>query len=106
MINCTCFVQAGQSPDLHKEDLSALLNRFATARLGEAAQIAWIPVPKGNGFTAGKPSTSSVVAMTANENLTPERRESLLREFVTLWTNETGCSVDEIVAVISDPVQH
>ena len=103
MISCTCFVQEGQSPDQRKENVQALLERFTSASFGEQAQIAWIPVAAGNGFTAGAPSTSSVVAMTANEPLAPSRRESLLREFVGLWTVETGCSIDEIVAVISDP---
>lgn len=103
MINCTCFIQEGQAPDLRKADLQGLLNRFSISALGEEAQIAWIPVAPGNGFTAYKPSTSSVVSITANQNLDSERRESLLRELVTLWTNQTGCSIDEIVAVIADP---
>ena len=104
MINCTCFVQAGQQPDLKKQALHGLLNQFTTEAFGAEAQVAWIPVPEGSGFTAGQPSTSSVVSMTAGEPLSAARRESLLRQFVGLWTEETGCSVDEVVAVISDPV--
>ena len=104
MINCTCFVQAGQQPDLQKTELHGLLNRFTTTAFDAEAQVAWIPVPKGSGFTAGQPSTSSVVSMTASEPLSPARREALLRQFVALRTDETGCSVDEVVAVISDPV--
>ena len=103
MISCTCFVQEGQSPDQHRENIQGLLERFTSTSFADQAQIAWIPVAPGNGFTAGAPSTSSVVAMTANEPLEPSRRELLLREFVDLWTAETGCSIDEIVAVISDP---
>ena len=104
MTNCICVVQEGQSPDLQKDKLQDALNRFAAASFGGEAKISWIPVAPGNGFTAGEPSTSSVVSMTANEQLNPERRESLLRELVTMWTEATGCTVDEIVAVISDPV--
>ncbi len=103
MINCTCIVQEGQTPDLRKGEMLNLLNRFASASFGEEAQTAWVPVAPGHGFTAGKPSTSSVVSITSNEPLNPERRESLLRELVALWTDETGCTVDEVVAVISDP---
>ena len=106
MVNCTCFVQEGQSPDQHRGEIQALLNTFTAASFGEDAQISWIPVASGNGFTAGRPSTSSVVSINSNERLDPERRESLLRKLVALWTENTGCSVDEIVAVISDPAQN
>ncbi|MEM8491054.1 MAG: hypothetical protein AAF756_09510 [Pseudomonadota bacterium] len=103
MINCTCIVQEGQAPDLRQSGLQELINRFTEAAFGEAAQITWIPVAPGNGFTERKPSTSSVVSMRASESLKPDRRESLLRELVELWTSATGCSVSEVVAVISDP---
>lgn len=103
MINCTCIVQADQAPDRSQADLKALLRTFTNSAFGASAQIAWIPVPQGNGFTAGKPSTSSIISMTADQPLNTEHRESLLRELVGLWTAETGCSVDEVVAVIADP---
>lgn len=103
MIRCTCIVQEGQAPDQNKETLQAALSGFTTAALGEASQVSWIPVAAGSGFTEGKPSTSSIVSMTAASSLSADHRESLLRELVALWTDETGCSVDEIVAVIADP---
>ena len=106
MVNCMCMVQAGQAPDRAKGKLLAVLNSFTRSSFGQEAQVAWIPVGPGNGFTAGKPSTSSVVAMTAAVALSTERREALLREFVAQWTRSMGCTVDEIVAVISDPVEH
>lgn len=106
MINCTCVVQAGQAPDQNQDVLTNALNTFTAQAFGAGAQVAWIPVAPGNGFTAGKPSTSSVVSLTATEPLRPERREALLRELVSLWTTETGCSIDEVVAVIADPATH
>ena len=106
MVSCICVVQEGQPPDQQNREIQDALNRFTSASFGEEAQIAWIRVAPGSGFTGGKPSTSSVVSITSSERLTPERRESLLRELVALWTNETGSTVDEIVAVISDPIQH
>ena len=106
MINCTCVVQEGQAPDLQKGEIQDLLNRFTSASFGQEAQIAWIPVAPGNGFTERKPSTSSVVSMTSNEPLSAERRESLLRELAGSWTDLAGCSLDEIVVVIADPAQN
>ena len=106
MVNCTCVVQEGQAPDVALGEIHNLLNEFASAAFGQPAQIAWVPVAPGNGFTAGKASTSSVVSFTANEPLERERREKLLRELVAVWTGETGCTADEIVAVIADPANH
>ena len=103
MINCMCVVQEGQEPDRRKSEILGLLNSFTNSSFGLQAQVSWVPVAAGSGFTAGNPSTSSVVAMTADSPLDSDRRENLLREFVDQWTKQTGCSIDEIVAVISDP---
>ncbi|MEM9744462.1 MAG: hypothetical protein AAF918_17420 [Pseudomonadota bacterium] len=82
------------------------MNEFAVSRLGDTLAINWLPVSAGNGFTEGKPSSSSVVSLTAREPLDQAQREILLRELVQLWTAHTGSSDHEIVAVIADPTQH
>ncbi len=105
MINCTCVVQEGQSPDLHQDVLKGTLGEFSERAFGQGADIKWVRVPPGSGFTAGEPSTSSVVSMVSNEPLEAPHRELLLRELVDLWVGQTGCSVDEIVAVLADPAQ-
>ncbi|NKC01249.1 MAG: hypothetical protein GKR90_22510 [Pseudomonadales bacterium] len=106
MISCTCVVQEGQTPDVQKKSITRLLNRFSSDAFGEEALITWIPVAPGNGFTAAKPSSSSVISVIANEPLSPERRESLLRKLAHLWSAETGCTLDEVVAVLADPQTH
>lgn len=103
MIDCLCVIQEGQGPDQQRGVLAAALDAFGAEFLGDALAVNWVPVAAGNGFTAGKPSTSSVVSMTAKAPLSQERREVVLRELVSMWTHETGCSIDEIVAVIADP---
>ena len=103
MINCTCLVQVGQHPDRCESNLTAALGGFTERAFGAPASISWITVPAGGGFTAGKPSTSSIVSMSAPEPLDQSHRAALLGELCELWMNETGCSINEIVAVISDP---
>lgn len=103
VINCMCVIQANQEPDRIRDQLESALSSFTEHSFAEPAGVNWVVVPEGNGFTAGKLSTSSVVSLRANEALDPTRRESLLRSLVDRWTEATGCSVDEIVAVISDP---
>ncbi len=103
MINCLCVIQEGQGPDQKREQLASVLNAFSEEKFGDSLTVNWLPVAKGNGFTAAQPSTSSVLSITANEALSPERRELILRDLVSLWTDYTGCTVDEIVAVVADP---
>ena len=103
MINCTCLVQADQQPARREGTLTAALDAFSERAFGAPASINWVTVPAGNGFTAGEPSTSSIVSMTAPEPLDQTIRASLLGELCDLWMAETGCSINEIVAVISDP---
>ena len=104
MIMCNCVVQAGQISAESEAVLRANLNDFAERSFGAPAEINWIAIPERSGFTAGNPSTSSVISMRANAPVAGVDREPLLRELCAIWTDETGCSLDEIVGVISDPL--
>ncbi|MEO0981788.1 MAG: hypothetical protein AAFX03_03965 [Pseudomonadota bacterium] len=103
MIACNCVVQAGQISADAEATLRGRLNEFAQRSFGAPAEINWIAIPERSGFTAGNPSTSSVISMRANAPVSPSARETLLRELCGIWTGETGCSLDEVVGVISDP---
>jgi len=103
MIHSTCLVQAGQISGETEAALRNQLAEFAQRAFAAPAQINWIVVPVGSGFTAGKPSTSSVVSMRSTAPLEQTTREALLRELSDVWMAETNCSHDELVAVISDP---
>ena len=103
MANCLCVVQAGQTPDTRQAQLTEALNGFSRQNFGEPADITWMAVPEGSGFTAGEPSTSSVVSFTADQPLEQSRRIALLTALSDLWMGGTGCSHDELVAVINDP---
>ena len=103
MISCNCIVQAGQISPETEAVLRANLSAFAERAFGEPAEINWRTIPERSGFTAAKPSTSSVVSMAANRVVPQAERAELLKEMCTLWVNETHRSLDEIVGVISDP---
>ena len=102
-LQCTCLVQEGQAPDHNQSALSAALSDFVTRSFEREININWIRVAPGCGFTAGEPSTSSIVSMTAPTPLEQPEREALLRQLCDLWMEHTGCSLNEIVAVINDP---
>lgn len=103
MTPCTCLVQAGQIPAATEAALRSGLSNFAERAFGAPAEINWIIVPEKGGFTAAKPSTSALVTLQADAPVEQSRRVALLQELCDLWMGETNCSLDEIVAVISDP---
>ncbi|MCR9271481.1 MAG: hypothetical protein NXH72_15930 [Hyphomonadaceae bacterium] len=104
MIPCMCIVQDGQISSASEATLKSKLNAFAQKTFGEDADINWIKVPQRSGFTASKPSTSSIVTMRAPEPVNQDDRGPLLHELCQFWIAETGQSMNEIVGVISDPV--
>lgn len=103
MIPYRCFVQAGQAAAEAEATLRADLEAFSQRAFGASAHILWIAVPRGSGFSAGSPSTASIVAAEAPSPLDQPRRAALLQELSDLWIARTGCGYDDLVAVISDP---
>ncbi|MEO1227975.1 MAG: hypothetical protein AAFZ18_03645 [Myxococcota bacterium] len=103
MVSCTCLVQAERVSAEVEDALRSALQAFSQRAFGAPSELLWIVVPKGSGFTAAQPSRTSVVSMRAPTKLQQSVREALLRELCALWTGATGCSQDEVVAVIRDP---
>ena len=102
---CVCMVQQGQIPQATREKLAKGLHRAAQDVLGDYAaelQVAWMDIAEGSGYTAGHPSTSSLVGMPVPDGTNPATREALLSAICSTWTVVTGCSVNEIVATAFD----
>ncbi|MEL7042562.1 MAG: hypothetical protein AAGL90_13635 [Pseudomonadota bacterium] len=104
MIPCICLVQAGQISEQSETVLRSKLDAFTQKTFGEGAQISWVAVSKGNGFTAAKPSSSSIVSVRPHTPVAQQKRAELLHELCGFWTAETGQSMNEIVGVIADPI--
>ena len=103
MIRCMCLVQEGQTPDNMRDVIIEKLNAFSQSSFNESAEVYWHAIPPGSGYTAAKLSTSSIVSVTAPQPLTQGERVPLLNEICDLWMNETGCSINEVVASVNDP---
>lgn len=103
MIQAVCMVQEGQIPPQTEASLRSGLNAFSEKAFGEPINIQWVAIPERSGFTAGKPSTSSLVSLTSNKVLERSERKALLMELCDFWMAETKCSLDEVVGVINDP---
>lgn len=105
MPDYVCMIQQGQSPQQHQEELAEGLRRIGRETFGdgpEGAEISWVVLPKGYAWTAGEPSTSSIVIRSVPVGYPAEEREAYLRSVCDLWMDVSGCSVNEIVATAWD----
>jgi hypothetical protein len=102
---CLCLVQQDQIAPGVRQQLEVEIGRIAREALGDHAtqiRFVWIDVAKGHGFTAGKPSTSSVVGLTVPNGTDDALRARLLRSVCDAWVRSVGCTLDEIVVNASD----
>ncbi|MEL8054778.1 MAG: hypothetical protein AAGK66_01370 [Pseudomonadota bacterium] len=103
-VPCIGFIQDGQISDDKQARLKADLNAFTHREFEGEAEFQWISVGRGNGFTKAEPSTSSILSIRPDQAVEQARRVTLLKEVCDIWMSHTGCSLDEIVAAIADPV--
>ncbi len=98
MVSGVCFLQEGQAPAQVMAALGKGIDEIvASMGLGRCADIDWILVPEGYGWTAGAPSTTSVVSL-STPAMTQAQREGFLEAVCALWVSRTGCDVSEILA--------
>ena len=105
MAQYACMVQEGQAADRLRDRLSDGLRRLAAETFGETAadvEIRWVPIPQGFGFTAGKDSTSSLIARSVPTGFTDEQRTAFMLRVSALWRDVTGCHPDEVVVTTLD----
>lgn len=100
MSYCVCLIQENQIPDEHIKVLeSGIHNIIADYNMDTLADIKWIVIPEGDGWTAAAPSTSSVVTLYAAP-ISQETRIDVLNALCDLWTDTTQCSINEIIASV------
>ena len=100
-----CIIQEGQGADRNQEAIEAGLKRLAREFFGDDPDevgIRWTKLAPGWAWTAGEPSTSSIVVRSVPVGYDDEKREAYLHAVTDLWVEATGCSVNEIVATAFD----
>ena len=100
-----CMVQEGLISQAMRAELSKRLSDISCEVFGdceEDVQVGWIEVRAGSGYTAGKPSTSSLALATVPDGTSEEDRCRALSGICDAWTEVTGCSINEIVATAVD----
>ena len=105
MPDYVCVIQEAQEADRKKETLATGLKDIGRESFGDdpsATEISWVVIKKGFAWTAGEPSTSSIVIRSVPNGLPLDRREAFMRRVCDLWKNETGCSINEIIVTAWD----
>jgi phenylpyruvate tautomerase PptA (4-oxalocrotonate tautomerase family) len=95
----------GVVPGALRGDLAAGLSRLYARLLAVPAGeigVDFTELPRGRFFTAGKPSTSSIIAGTVPAGTPNELRHRLLAEITALWCESTGCTPHEVVVTAAD----
>ncbi len=100
-----CVIQEGQAAQRSRAALEEGLARIGQECFGDepgGTRIDWTLVKEGFAWTAGEPSTSSIVARSVPVGLPGAEREAFLQKVGDLWAETTGCSLDEIVVTAWD----
>jgi hypothetical protein len=105
MARYACIIQEGQAAEGKQAELADGLRRVGRERLGdppEGAEISWITIRRGFGFTAGEPSTASLVVRSMPVGFPDAERHAFMRSVCELWRGVTGCTADEIMVTALD----
>jgi phenylpyruvate tautomerase PptA (4-oxalocrotonate tautomerase family) len=99
------ILHEGVVPETLRPQLAAGIGRvYARLFQTPAAEIGvdFTELARGRFFTAGKPSTSSIIAGTVPAGTPDERRHQLLAEITAHWCETTGCTPHEVVVTAAD----
>ena len=105
MADYACVIQEAQTADQKRSELAEGLKKIGQDAFGDdpsQTSISWIVVKRGFAWTAGEPSTSSIVVRSVPVGLPLDLREAFMRKVCELWQNVTGCSIHEIVVTAWD----
>jgi hypothetical protein len=96
MMFCYCLIQEGRLSPEHVRRLEKGVENIVEKHLASDVRQSWHVIPKGNGWKAGEPSTASLVLITTPD-VEQDARVDLLHAICDLWTEVTGCTVDDIM---------
>lgn len=100
----TCMVQEGRIPDDQRATLEGALKTAIRDHVGDDARlaVAWMTVPAGSGYSAGKPSTSSLVQLSVPDGFPQPARAALMHDVNDRWCAITGQSPYELMVSVPD----
>ncbi len=100
-----CIIQEGQAAEREQSALEASLRSLGERTFGDEAsdtEVEWRVMKKGWAWTAGEPSRSSLIIRSVPEGLPLPEREAFMRAVCDLWSEQTGCHINDIVVTSWD----
>ena len=91
--------QQEHQPTEHKETLASGLKAITKQMFGRDVSdsgVSWNVVPKGFGFTAGEPSSSTVVLCGMPDNTEYDQRVEFMERINDLWVRTTGIDANKL----------
>jgi hypothetical protein len=104
LLTATCIVQEGRIPDAQRPALEVALKEAVRTHVGPDARlaVAWLTIPRGSGYAAGKPSTSSMVQVAVPDGFDQALREALMHQVNESWCRISGQSPFELLIGATD----
>ena len=100
----TCMVQEGRISAELKTSLESALKTAVRDHVGDDAKlaVAWLTVPSGSGYSAGKPSTSSLVQLSVPDGFSQDSRAALMHDVSVRWCTISGQTKYEVMVSVPD----
>jgi len=104
LLTATCIVQEGRIADEQRSELEAALKDAIGTHVGPGARlaVAWMTVARGSGYSAGRPSTSSLLQVAVPDGFDQTAREALMHDVSDRWCRITGQSPFELLIGATD----
>ncbi len=93
-------IQKGHRAESMQQELAEELKEVAQESLGDdtaGSDVKWKVIPQGFGWTAGRPSNSSVLLCVVPDDLQFETRAAFMTRVNDLWVNRTGAAPEELL---------
>ncbi len=93
-------IQEGHPAQSIRDELASGLKAVAEGALGDdpaTTDVVWKIIPKGFGWTAGRPSNSSVLLCVVSEDLQFKARANFMSKVNDLWVSKTGADPNELL---------
>ena len=90
-------IQEGHIAEGLKAELTFELESIANDSLGGEAEVKWKVIPKGFGWTAGRPSNSSVLLCVVPDGLPFKTRANFMSRINDMWVKTTGADPNELL---------
>lgn len=97
-----CSTQAGQFARDRIPALEAVLKRSYAGHFGVEPFVIWCEVPRGQAYTAGRPSDTCWLMLEVSDGLDQAIREHAMLAIAGDWAHAAGVPVERLMVTLCD----